>query len=561
VICPSCQAANDDSAAACVHCGATLPGTPTEIIVTVDLKPGAIFHARYEILAPIGRGGMGVVYKARDRSLDEIVAIKILRPDFAQDPKMAERFKSEIRLARKVRHRNVCAIHDFGEERGLLYISMELVDGIDIKHILREHGPLPPDEAYEVAIQVAEGLQAVHDAGIIHRDLKTPNIMRDTQGVARLMDFGIAKRAGAEGTMTGTGNVVGTPEYMSPEQGQGEKLDFRSDIYAMGVVVYELFTGRVPFRGETPISTILKHISEPPPLDGPAAARLPEGLKPVLRRALAKDRGERYASARELAEALRQARSPSRRQQPVPTAALEAPTLARPQAAPAVAKRGLPPWWLVLPALAVAGGSIAFWATWSSAPAGVPPVSVAAQPTLPPASAPTAATMPSAAPSVEPLAVASGPRASPPPSAAPAAVALPARVSPRPRATPSASLPASPTLRPVLTLARQPISPTPAPTARSSAATEIAPPPAPRATPAADGIGWLLVVVRPWGEVSVDGKVIGSTPLDRFSVKTGTHLVSVRHPVYERVTREVVVRLDETQRVLVDFAKDGMRKE
>jgi serine/threonine-protein kinase len=185
--CPSCQAENDDSAGSCARCGAALPVTPTEIVVTVDLRPGAVFHSRYEILAPLGRGGMGVVYKARDRSLDEVVAIKILRPDFAHDPRMAERFKSEIRLARKVRHRNVCAIHDFGEERGLLYISMELVDGTDLKRILRDRGPLPAAEGYELAIQVAEGLQAVHDAGIIHRDLKTPNIMRDAEGVARLM--------------------------------------------------------------------------------------------------------------------------------------------------------------------------------------------------------------------------------------------------------------------------------------------------------------------------------------------------------------------------------------
>src|SRR5262249_14975070 len=150
--------------------------------------------------------------------LDEIVAIKVLRPDFAQEPKMAERFKGEIKHARKIRNRNVCAIHDFGEEKGLLFISMEFIEGVDLKHVLKEPGGLPPDEAYEVAIQVAEGLQAVHDAGIIHRDLKTPNIMRDGQGVARLMDFGIAKRQGDAGTMTATGQVVGTPEYMSPEQ-------------------------------------------------------------------------------------------------------------------------------------------------------------------------------------------------------------------------------------------------------------------------------------------------------------------------------------------------------
>jgi len=201
VNCSSCQAENAPDAHACARCGTVLPMTPTQFIVTVDLRPGVLFDSRYEILGPLGQGGMGMVYKARDRSLDEVVAIKILRPDFAQDPRMADRFKSEIRLARRVRHRNVCAIHDYGEDQGLFYISMEYLEGVDLKHQLRERGALPAADAYDVAIQIAEGLQAVHEAGIIHRDLKTPNIMRDAGGVARLMDFGIAKREG-DGTRT-----------------------------------------------------------------------------------------------------------------------------------------------------------------------------------------------------------------------------------------------------------------------------------------------------------------------------------------------------------------------
>ena len=223
--------------------------TPTQVVVSVDLRPGIVFHSRYEILGPLGQGGMGMVYKARDLSLDEVVAIKVLRPDIAREPRMTERFKSEIRLARRVRHKNVCAIHDYGEDQGLLFISMEYVEGVDLKRWLREHGSFEAAPAYDVAIQVAEGLQAVHEEGIIHRDLKTPNIMRDAEGVARLMDFGIAKREG-EGTgggATATGHIVGTPEYMSPEQAQGRRVDFRSDIYGLGIVTYEIFTGRVPF--------------------------------------------------------------------------------------------------------------------------------------------------------------------------------------------------------------------------------------------------------------------------------------------------------------------------
>ena len=228
----------------------TIGGTEP-YVVSVELRPGMVFHGRYEILGPLGRGGMGMVYKARDRRLDEVVAIKVLRPDFGSDPTMAERFRSEIKLARKVRHRNVCAIHDYGEDQGLLYISMEYIEGVDLKQVLRQSGALPPQRGYEVAVQVTEGLQAVHDAGIIHRDLKTPNIMSDAAGIARLMDFGVAKRVG-EGAATVTGMIVGTPEYMSPEQAQGHKVDTRSDIYALGIVLYEIFTGHVPFRGETP---------------------------------------------------------------------------------------------------------------------------------------------------------------------------------------------------------------------------------------------------------------------------------------------------------------------
>src|SRR5688572_25619376 len=206
---------------------------------------------------------------------------------------------------------------------------MEYIEGVDLKHLIRKKGVFPPAEAFDMAIQVSEGLQAVHDAGIIHRDLKTPNIMRDADGVARLMDFGIAKRKGGE-TLTATGHIVGTPEYMSPEQAQGHRVDFRSDIYALGIVIYEIFTGRVPFRGETPISTILKHLHDPPPLDPPEAESIPAAVRSVLRRCLEKNPGDRFASAREVAEAMRGARSPSRRQQPVPTSALEAPTLESP---------------------------------------------------------------------------------------------------------------------------------------------------------------------------------------------------------------------------------------
>ncbi|HEY7512919.1 MAG TPA: serine/threonine-protein kinase, partial [Vicinamibacteria bacterium] len=186
MICPSCKAKNDDGAEACFTCGRALTA----------LTQGALIANRYEVQKPVGRGGMGMVYRAHDRMLDEIVAIKVLRAELAGTSEAAQRFRSEIKLARKVSHRNVCRIHEYGEDAGIRYISMEYVEGTDLKQILRDGG-LTLEDAFEVCIQVADGLQAIHEVGIIHRDMKTPNIMlmRDQaqRPVIRLMDFGIAK--------------------------------------------------------------------------------------------------------------------------------------------------------------------------------------------------------------------------------------------------------------------------------------------------------------------------------------------------------------------------------
>jgi serine/threonine-protein kinase len=277
-------------------------------VATPAVGPGTLIAGRYEILEILGKGGMGMVYKAHDRVLDDTVAIKLLRPDVASEPEMARRFRSEIKLARKVRHRNVCGIHEYGEDGGLRYIAMEYIEGVDLRHALTRTGAPLPAEAFEIAIQLAQGLHAIHEAGIIHRDLKTPNIMRDARGHVRLMDFGIAKQAGETpgAAVTALGMIVGTPEYLSPEQARGEKVDFRSDVYALGVVIFEIFTGQVPFPAETPIATIFKHLQDPPPIE---EAALPAPLKKVLHKALAKSPAGRYATAAELVEALMGARA------------------------------------------------------------------------------------------------------------------------------------------------------------------------------------------------------------------------------------------------------------
>jgi predicted Ser/Thr protein kinase len=299
--CPHCGEQNQDETGACFHCG-----QPLQQVTSV--RRGSVVASRYEILEPLGRGGMGMVYRAHDRTLDEEVALKVLRSEVARDADMARRFRQEIKLARKVRHANVCGIHEYGEDGDLRFIAMEFIRGVDLRQVLERRGALPAGEAFAVAIQIADGLDAIHEAGIIHRDLKTPNIMVDDRGRIRLMDFGIAKLANREATLGATafGVVVGTPEYMSPEQARGEKVDFRSDVYALGIVIFELFTGKVPFRGETPIATIFKHIQEEPPL---RAAALPPALVPILEKALAKKSADRQADVRVVSEELKAARA------------------------------------------------------------------------------------------------------------------------------------------------------------------------------------------------------------------------------------------------------------
>lgn len=314
MICPSCQADNDPGAEVCFTCGRAF----------AVLTQGALLGARYEILGLLGKGGMGMVYRAHDTLLDEDVAIKVLRREYVDTPAVAERFRSEIKLARKVSHPNVCRIHEYGEDAGMSYISMELLEGRDLKQRLADSPEgLPRDEAFAAALQIARGLGAIHRVGIIHRDLKTPNVMRDASGRVKLMDFGIAKDAQGRGA-TAAGDVMGTPEYMSPEQCRGEKLGFHSDVYALGIVIYELFTGEVPFRGENMMATLFKQIQEPVPVDGPAGSRLPRSLVPVLEKALAKTPAERFQSVAELyaalREAQRQAKPPRTTEAPAATA-------------------------------------------------------------------------------------------------------------------------------------------------------------------------------------------------------------------------------------------------
>ncbi len=495
--CPACGTENDEAAEVCFHCRALL-GAVTR---------GAVLGGRYEILSPLGRGGMGAVYRARDRVLEEEVAIKVLRADVTGTEERARRFRSEVQLARRVSHWNVCRIHEYGEDGPLRFISMELVEGETLKDALRRRRRLPTAEAFDVAIQVAEGLTAIHQAGVVHRDLKSANIMLDGAGRARVMDFGIAKPEAAPGGASGY--VVGSPEYMSPEQARGRAVDTRSDLYALGVVTFETFTGEVPFHADTPVRTLLLHLEAAPPLDAPS---LPPPLVPVLRRSLAKEPGARYASAREMAEALRAARHET-------LGALGT-------AAPPPRSRAKLGWVAGTVGLLLVVAGLLSRAPHNSEPVAAP--------------SPSAAT-PIALPSPSPV------PSTPPPE-------------------PSSPAPSAPMIRSRRPASAAPVlpspAPTPVPTPQPTSVTTPAPPPSPTPTPAPTPVpdGALLVLVTPWADVSVDGLPRGQTPLARIPLPPGPHDVRLSHPEFAPFPRRVVIRPGETYRLEVDLPTEGVRR-
>jgi eukaryotic-like serine/threonine-protein kinase len=252
---------------------------------------------------------MSTVFRSLDRVTGLPVAVKVMGAEWAARRDMRERFRTEMLVAQKVRHRNVCRILDCGEDGRRLYLVTELIDGIDLKRLLARSGGLLAEHAFEGAIQLARGLQAVHDAGIVHRDVKSTNVIVDRSGRFRLLDFDLVERAEEAKHRASRDQVHGTPEYMSPEQARGDAAGFPSDVYSLGIVVFELFTGELPFRGETAAATARKQIEEKPPLTGPRAARLPPPLLPILRKCLDKEPERRYPRARSVVEALRLARS------------------------------------------------------------------------------------------------------------------------------------------------------------------------------------------------------------------------------------------------------------
>jgi HAMP domain-containing protein/predicted Ser/Thr protein kinase len=293
---PMDRSGSGAAAAATTRPGAAISGV---------LQPGALLTNRYEIKDVLGMGGMGVVYRAWDTELGDSVAIKTLRMEAMQsEPAAVERFKQEIRLARKITHRNVVRTHDLGEVAGSYFITMEFVEGQSLKHLIQARGPLPVNVVLTVGKQLCRALEVAHEQGVIHRDIKPQNLLIEPSGTLKVADFGIARLAKRSTGLTQAGMSVGTPEYMAPEQLMGENVDFRADIYATGAVLFEAATGRPPFVADSPITLVAMQLKETPPSPRSLNAAVPEPLAATILRALSKDPAGRPQSATLLFEQL-----------------------------------------------------------------------------------------------------------------------------------------------------------------------------------------------------------------------------------------------------------------
>ena len=288
--------------------GTQVVSTQPTAVTSTRLGPGTILANRYEIRQQLGAGGMGVVYRALDRELQEQVAIKTLKPELLGDSNLLERFKQEIRLARKISHPNVVRTHDLGESEGIYFITMEFVDGTSLDQVIARRGALPLAVALTIGRQLCRALEVAHGVGVVHRDIKPQNLVVDAQGFLKVMDFGIARLVEGRQAMgpglTAEGSIIGTPEYMAPEQLMGQAVDGRSDLYAAGVVLFECLTGRRLFEGHSFATVLMKQVQEPAPDPRTLVPGLPADVAAMVLKALAKRPEDRWQTAAEFLQAL-----------------------------------------------------------------------------------------------------------------------------------------------------------------------------------------------------------------------------------------------------------------
>jgi tetratricopeptide (TPR) repeat protein/tRNA A-37 threonylcarbamoyl transferase component Bud32 len=376
VDCPACHAPNPEEQALCGKCGASLGRPDAAGGGTTRLAPhspdalesGSIFADRYQVIEELGRGGMGRVYKVIDKEVRAKVALKLIRPDIASDQATIDRFREELKTAREISHKNICRMYDLGRHGTTYFLTMEYVPGQDLKSMVAMSGQLGVGTAISIAKQVCEGLAEAHRIGVIHRDLKPQNIQIDRGGVAKIMDFGIARSVVAKG-MTDAGVALGTPQYMSPEQMEAKGVDARADLYSLGIILYEMLTGRVPFDGDTPLAVAVKHKLDTPPDPRELNATIPPDLARLILKCLEKDKDVRCQSAAAVHADL------VRIEQGLPTPAQvvpqQRPTTSKEITVRFTMRQVLVPALAVLVILAVALGA---WRLWSRpAAAGVAP--------------------------------------------------------------------------------------------------------------------------------------------------------------------------------------------
>jgi serine/threonine-protein kinase len=618
-LCTTCKREVDTPGQFCPFCGTAAP-TPTH---SADPLVGRKVAGKYFVHQQLGKGGMGLVYKCTDVVLDRPVALKVLDRALLADGSMVQRFHREARAASRLNHPNCITILDFGQfEDGQLYIAMEFLAGRSLSRVVAEDFPIPHDRVVRMVAQILAALGEAHAAGVIHRDLKLSNVMvesrRDEHDFVKVLDFGIAKLTVSEGgaELTTAGMICGTPGYMSPEQARGEELDPRSDLYSVGIILYELLTGSLPFQSETPMGLAVKHMTEAPvsPRKRRTELVISPALDDVVMRALSKDREDRFASAEEMrtallgvalagaaaARATPRPASPStmvipatpRPRHPAPVRRVEAepagadapeadeappdvdaakpatpaPRPARkatpaPRATPRPAARRQRPAWFyaaIVAGVVLVVGVVAALAFDPFAAPKAPPAPDEGLALPRRAAAPSPATTPGAGTPAVPSTAATAPAVTPPASTVAQATAQPAP-------TPVPPLPPPPT--PAKAPAPVKAAPQPEPEAAPA-------PPAKQAKPAvakgsgvlevaeglsvlklpgaASGQGLLVLIANPWGTVYVDGKELGETPRE-LRVGAGYYRVKIVHP--NKGTREerVVVHAGQRAMCKVDF--------